>query len=262
MENKAGRDLQRSSRPPPRPGTAAAAQAWSQRAARRTTPLPVSPSAYLLPITVIFFNLELLCCSVTHRFWASPQWAWRGGLFPIAAISSILEDIIIQRSELFLASAGDWLNNDYYHWPAIHPFLSTHPLQVSLRDIFSNFKATDCESQSQISRHCLLFTLPAPAPHAAALGSLCAFPFVSRFIFRAKEKKLCRGVILCKEAGFCWVPVPSVCPTRVAGRGLAYQRGQGGVVSWAAGFPRAGSVSGSSPPAHKPTQKSQVFGLL
>lgn len=157
-----------------------------------------------------------------------------------------------------MASAGDWLNNDYYHWPAIHPSLSTHPLQVSPRDIFSNFKATDCESQSQVSSHCLL---PAPAPHAAVLSSCIPPRFFVALFLELKKRKRYRGIILCKEAGFCWVAVPSVCPTRLAGRGLAYQRGQGGVVPWAAGFPRAGGTSGQlSACPRASTEKSSVVG--
>ena len=55
--------------------------------------------------------------------------------------------------------------------------------------------------------------------------------------------------------------MPSVCPTQVAGRGLAYQRGQGGVVSWAASFPQAGSMLGQlSACPQASTEKSSVVG--
>lgn len=52
-----------------------------------------------------------------------------------------------------------------------------------------------------------------------------------------------------------------MCPTRVTGRGLAYQRRQGGVVLWAGGFPRASSMSGQrSACPRASTEKSSVVG--
>lgn len=52
-----------------------------------------------------------------------------------------------------------------------------------------------------------------------------------------------------------------MCPARVAGRGLAYQGGQEGVVPWAAGLLRAGSRSGQlSACPRASTAKPNVVG--
>lgn len=56
--------------------------------------------------------------------------------------------------------------------------------------------------------------------------------------------------------------MPSACPARVAGRGLTYQGGQGGVVPWAAGLPRAGNRSGQlSACPRASTAKSSIVGF-
>lgn len=179
-------------------------------------------------------------------------------LFSLAAMPYTLENSIVQRRELLLASAEIGLIMSIIIGPrfilslvfipskcppGIHFQILSNRLWISGPDLQA---VPPLHPPGSCSPHCgPRLTYP--------------FPFICHFIFRAPEKKCYRGVILCKEAGFCWVAVPFVCPLGSLAVGTHTSEDKEGLFHGQAASQGPAACQGSSLPAHEPTEKSQVL---
>lgn len=121
------------------------------------------------------------------------------------------------------------------------------------------FHILSCESQSQISRRCLLFTLPAPAPHAAVLGSrVPSHLFVALFL-ELQKRNATEALFFAKKlvsAGWrCHLCVP----LGSLAVGSHTSEDKEGLFHGQPASRGPAACPGSSLPAHEPAQKSQVL---
>lgn len=112
---------------------------------------------------------------------------------------------------------------------------------------------------SQISRHCFLFTLPAPAPHAVVLGSRVPFHLFVTLFLELKKRNATEALFFAKKrvsAGW-WchlcVPLGSLAV------GSHTSEDKEGLFCGKAASRGPAACQGSALPAHEPAQKSQVL---